>query len=199
MSPPRRRHTCEASSRRPGIAVTLALAFLAAFSPVAADSKCGTGNAPSYTDITAVMLKRGQGYWTAYKGYRAKTFDSSAFWAVLWNWAPEIPNTYSQYDLDYQVGTYKLQATLEQAIAVLRRDRFFGISAPEVIVTDTAQEVLSVRRCRVITRVLMYDWGDEDPATVKLFADLRGLITKSRKVKVSSRPRDFAEVLLFDP
>jgi len=177
----------------------LTWALIVASIPISANSKCGTGNAPGYDDVTAIMLKRDQGYWTAYKGYRAKTFDSSAFWALFWNLTPKFPNTYSQYDLDYQVGTYELKASLRDATAILRRDKFFELSEPEVLVVDTPQEVLSVKRCRIITRIQLYDWEGEDAATVRLFADLRALIVNSEKVKISSRPRDFEEVLLFDP
>jgi hypothetical protein len=167
------------------------LLMLLTLLPTSAHASCGTKRPPSYNDISGVLLERYQGYWTAYKGYRAKTFDGSAFWALFSKRAPAVPNTYSQYDLDYQIGTYELKATIAEVVAVLRRDKFFAVGPSYVLVLDTPQEVLSVKRCGAVTELRMYDWGGEDKPTVKIFADLRALVENSDKVKVSPRPKDY--------
>ncbi len=69
------------------------------------------------------------------------------------------------------------------------------------MITDTAQLVLTVKRCAVITRIAMYSpppEEEEQPAR-RLFDDLVALISSSQAMKMSSAPSDFDETLLFNP
>jgi hypothetical protein len=175
----------------------LAVAIVAVPFPVAA--ACGSGQIPSYDDIEAVMLTSG---YRASDGYHEKlagitAFRRSAYWVFFWD---RFPTVYSQYDLVGSVGTYTLGATLADAKDVLRSDRFFELSNPSHLVTDVSQSVLSVLRCSVVTRLIVYNATEfQDPAVAKLLDDFRALVTNSRKTKGSKTPLDFKQTLLFDP
>ncbi|MGA8098372.1 MAG: hypothetical protein WB810_06920 [Candidatus Cybelea sp.] len=215
MSAPSRRRTREASSRRPGIAVTLAWVFLAAFSPVAADSKCGTGNAPTYNDVDAItftqngcgstiqdanvaMLKSSQ----FPHGWFVSTFDCSTFWVFFWNNGREnVPTKYSQYNLKDAVGTFDLSATLDDARALLRKAHFYDLNPNNLTITDTARTVLSVKRCAVITRISVFNSSTvtQDGPTLRLFDEFRVLVAGATRNRLSSAPSDFEQTRLFDP
>lgn len=168
-------------------------------SPAGAWAKCGTGNPPSYDDIRAVVITRDQGTFTGYKGFRAKTFGGSSYWAAFSDLAPNAPNTYSQNDLEGQIGTYTLSYTLKDAVSVLRRDNFFAVSLPDAFVTDVPVETISVKRCRTVTRLELLEWDGEDASGATLFGDLSALVEHSPKVKVSSQPTKFEDAILSDP
>ncbi len=167
------------------------------FAPTLAIAKCGTGNPPSYDDITAIRFERQKGFWTAPKAYRATTFKGSAFLVFFSNLDA---TKYSQYDLLGQIGTYRLSAGLKEAATILRNDEFFALSSPEVLITDVQWDVLSVRRCSVITAIELPDASDVtvDVKTRKLLEDLEALIVGSSKTKLSEKPQD-SDYNIFDP
>jgi hypothetical protein len=195
--------------------IALAVSLTFASIPAAVFSKCGTGNPPSYNDITAIMFTQNGCKNTIQdadaatlrsqqfpKGWSASTFDCSTFWVLFWWSEPaRFPATYSQYNLKDAVGTYHLSATLANATELLRSDDFFALSPSDMIVTDTARSVLSVRRCAVVTRISIYNTPSpwQDVQTLRLFSDLRALVMRSRATRISSSPRDFDENGLFDP
>ncbi len=172
----------------------LAWVLLAVFAPGIADSKCGTGNPPSYDDIIAVMIQREPGWQFAPRGYTAKTLAESRFWAFFFG----DSSAYSQYNLDSSVGFYTLDAATQDVIAILRRDNFFNISGTAQFALNSPTEVLSVRRCNLVTKIDYYASETNDAATSKLFADVRALIANSKKHQLSPTPRDTEREALFD-
>jgi hypothetical protein len=198
-------------------AIAIAWLLLAAVAPVAADSKCGTGNAPSYDDIDAVMFTQNGCKSTIQdadaaalksqqfpKGLSVSTFECSTFWALFWNnGRNNVPTTYSQYNLKHAVGMFNLSATLEDARVVLRKDRFYDLYPSSLIVTDAARAVLSVKRCAVITRISAFNEQasavSQDGPTLRLFDDFRALISGATKMRTENYPKDFEQTLLFDP
>lgn len=172
------------------------MAIAMTLAPNVAIAKCGTGNPPSYDDITAVRFERERGFWTAPKTYRASTFKGSAFWVLFWNLDA---TKYSQDDLQGQIGTYHLNVSLKDAVDVLRVDDFFALSSPELLITDIQWDVLTARRCSVITKIALPDDPDAgDAKTRKLFDDLEALIVQSTKTTVSKKA-EFFYSNLFDP
>jgi len=178
--------------------LVVAFALLLAVSPAIAQAKCESGSSPDYNDIEAVMLKQ-DGCGGTQPPNPPTTFDCSTFYAVFWDsHSMELARTYFQYNLPGAVGTYNIGASLKQVQEVLREDDFFALSPPEVGVTDTTKSVLSVKRCAVITRIVIEN-GLEEPAVRRLFSDLRMVIEHSSKTKISATVTDFKETLLFDP
>jgi hypothetical protein len=193
------------------------MVLLLAVAPVAVDSKCGTGNVPSYSDINAVMFTQNGCKGTIQdadlallnspqfpRGRFVSAFDCSTFWALFWNNGRDnVPTTYSQYNLKNAVGLFDLSASLADARALLRKDRFYDLYPRNLMITDTARAVLSVRRCGVITRISAFNTqesgGVQDAPTFRLFDAFRALITGADKTRVSSAPKDFEQTLLFDP
>lgn len=198
------RRPTERTARRALAAVALCLAFPS----VSASAKCGSGNRPSYDDVEAIMLKQNGcganiGSFSASPAPRQlrKTFECSTYWAFFWKGGPaNFPTQYSQYNLHGAVGTYRLLATTADAVDILRKDNFFALSPADGYVTDTAQTVLSVRRCAVITTIATFTGaGNLEPATAKLLTDLAALVKLSAKTRVSTVPRSFDETGLFEP
>ncbi len=135
-------------------------------------------------------------------GWFVSTFDCSTFWVFLWNnGRNNIATSYSQYNLKNSVGLFSLSATLEDARALLRKDHFYELSPGNLIITDTAWAVLSVKRCGVVTRISAYNVQgvEQDLPTLSLFDDLRALVAGAKKDRLSTTPRDFEETGLFDP
>ncbi|HLY01655.1 MAG TPA: hypothetical protein VKR56_04075 [Candidatus Cybelea sp.] len=171
--------------------------------PILAEPKCGTGRPISYDDVEAVMLKSGyqdwpgpQEKWQTWK--KANAFQYSAFYVLFWQ---PFPTKYIQYNLEGAIGTYTLGATIASARGVLKRDSFFSISNryADEVVTDTPMSVVTVLRCSVVTRIMVYvEPRFQEPAIQKLLADLRALIINSSKTRISKSPQDFEETLLFD-
>jgi hypothetical protein len=197
--------------------VALACALLAVFTPVAASAKCGTGNPLSYDDIDAVMFTQNGCKGRIQdadvstlrspafpQGWFVSTFDCSTFWVFFWNnGLNNVATSYSQYNLKNSVGLFDLSATLDDARALLRKDHFYELNPGNLIITDTAWAVLSVKRCGVLTRISAYNVRgllvEQDLPTLSLFDDLRSLIAGAKKNRVSTAPRDFEETGLFDP
>jgi hypothetical protein len=131
----------------------------------------------------------------------ARDFDESAYWVLFWQTGPaKFPTEYAQFNLKGSVGTYHISASLSDAISILRADKFFGLSPPGGHITDTAQAVLPVQRCAVVTRIRIFTGaGNPEPQTAKLFSDLATLVKASAMTKISSTPKVFVENALFDP
>jgi hypothetical protein len=131
----------------------------------------------------------------------AKSFECSAYWAFFWETGPaRFPTQYSQYNLKDSIGTFQLSATLTDARSILRKDNFFALSPPDGEITDTAESVLTVKRCAVITRILIFNGpGNAEPSTAVLFHDLTNLLKQSPRTKISDVPKDFVETGIFDP
>ena len=128
-------------------------------------------------------------------------FDDSAYWVLFRETGPaKFPTEYAQFNLKGSVGTYNISATLADARAILRRDDFFSLTPPGDYITDTAQAVLSVQRCAVITKIRIFAGvGNAEPAAAKLFSDLASLVRLSAKTRISSTPKVFEGKGLFDP
>lgn len=188
--------------RRAGL-LSSAVLFILALAPTCAIATCGTGNPISYDDINTVALGqngcRNTILESVPKKYRATTFDCSSYWALIWDLDPvPFQGTYSQFTLQDSIGTFQLRITLASVRDILRRNHFFSLSPPSVLVADTAVSVLTVRRCAVITRILMYNSPfDQEPATLKVFQGLRNLINEAEKKRTSAQPTPFNE-LQFD-
>jgi hypothetical protein len=97
------------------------------------------------------------------------------------------------------VGTFTLSSTLADARAVLRRDDFFSLSPPDYVVTDSAELLLTVRRCGAVTKILLYDGSPRvlEPAAFKTYNDLRSLVFESQKTLISPKPSMFPYGGLF--
>lgn len=184
------------------VVLSLVIAALTA-APMLADAKCGTAHPVSYDDIEAVMFKSGYQDWPDHHEKwqtweKTQAFPYSAFYVFFWQ---GYSTRYTQYNLEGAIGTYALQATITSARGVLRKDSFYSISNrySNVEVTDTPMSVVTVLRCSVVTRLMVYmDPQFQEPAIQKLLSDLRRLITDSKKTRTSRLPKDFEETLLFD-
>jgi len=172
----------------------IALAYL--MLPTVAKAKCGSGQPPSYDDVSAVMLKQ-TGCDGTLHARAVRSFDCSYFWVLFWDGEP---TEYSQYNLPGQTGFYHLSKTISPVRNILRQDNFFSLSPPDVEVTDTAESVLSVKRCGVITRLQIYNSSRfVEPATARLFADLVRFVSQAPRIRSSAVPGAFKYTLLFDP
>lgn len=188
-------------------AMSLALALCA---PALTTAACRSGEPPSYDDVEAVLYKQEGGagsignVYAAYASphFRVKSLDASAFWVSFWKTGGvNFPTEYVQLDLKGAVGSYELSATLSQMRALLRRDDFYSLSPSGSMITDVPWAVLSVKRCAVTTVIAIYNAKTEysDPATEKLFADLRLLVQDAKKTLKDEKPHDFPETALFNP
>jgi hypothetical protein len=111
-----------------------------------------------------------------------------------------FPTEYSQYNLKDSIGTFQLSATLADARSILRNDNFFALSPSDGEITDTAESVLTVKRCAVITRIRIFNGpGNTEPDTAALFRHLGNLVKQSPRTKVSDVPKGFVETGIFDP
>jgi hypothetical protein len=189
------------------VAMSLALVL---FAPALASAACRSGEPPSYDDIEAVLYKQEGGagsignVYAAYASphFRVNSFAASAFWVSFWETdRVKFPTEYVQLDLKDAVGSYELSATLSQMRDLLRRDDFYSLSPSGAMITDVPWAVLSVKRCAVTTIIAVYNIKTEysDPATEKLFADLRSLVQQSKKILKNKKPHDFPESGLFNP
>jgi|HubBroStandDraft_4_1064222.scaffolds.fasta_scaffold00034_1 hypothetical protein len=168
-------------------------------------AKCGTGNPASYDDIDAVMFTQNysNGQDNTVYSRRVATFDRSTFWVFFWNnGREELPTEYSQLDLKDGLGTFKLSTTLEDVRSVLQRHDFFHLNPTDLLITDTMQNILYVKRCGVITTIRLYKYYDptfQDRATLALFDNLRSLVKAASATRTSKTPKDFEQTLIFNP
>lgn len=187
----------------------LTTVLMLALLPSSASATCGTGNPPSYDDITAVMLT-GEPYGhfirrcSQTEGTRCivepTTLSGSTFWVLFGSDPDYRSTTFSEYDLRGSVGTFQLAAALSDVLAVFRRDNFFSLS-PVDKTSGAGLQVLSVKRCAVVTKIPLYDTkpGDQDAATRQLFDDLDALVEGAKRIKVSEQPARFEDSFLFNP
>jgi hypothetical protein len=170
--------------------------------PTVALAKCVTGTAIDYNDIDAVLYtvryRAMEGGREGLNGYRPDQIAGSSLWAF---WAPwGDTGEYAQFSLPGQVGTYWISTKLKDVVKLLRNDRFYELSPPFDNQIDGTHSVLTVRRCSVVTRVIISN-GDAtfaDPATRKVFADVLQLIERAKKDRMSDTPILFEQKLLFD-
>jgi len=171
--------------------VTVASLYRPAF------SACVSGQPASYSDIVAVMFARhGCGGLVRPKRFPLKC---SSYYVFFWNINPT--GTYTQYDApsDSQSGrgTYKLDTTLQQAVNLLQKNDFFLLNPGEHQLSDISETVVTVRRCGVVTRLMMYPLAEFDPKVNALFADFDALVQHAKKDKTSDTPEDFQYTGLF--
>jgi len=170
-----------------------------------ASAKCGSGLPLNYDDIQAVMFSQ-SGCGSTLGRRTVTSFECSDFHAFIGaggrpqGWTIPAISEYVQYDLPGATGTYNLILSMSQVRNVLRKDSFFTISPPDLVALDTAESVLSVKRCAVLTKVNIFDFRDAgDAASRKLFDDVRALIKGAAKKLVSHKPKTFDLTGAFDP
>jgi hypothetical protein len=176
-------------------ATLAALGFALSSCPVLAE--CTNGAPPSYGDISSVMFER-----SGCGGFVHKTGDlkCSGYWVYF---GEHFKTTYSQQTKEVGRGAFVLDATLQEARDVLARHDFFSLVPPDWLVTDISESIVSIRRCNIVTKLLMYPivqsalddgqvlpiGGDSEVAA--LFADFDALVARSRKEKVSEHFLEF--------
>jgi hypothetical protein len=185
-----------------------AMVFVISAMPEVAVAKCGSGQPASYDDVSSILLTND---YRVSDGYRDKRMPvanlaESTFWIHFWeptmaNKPFKTPVVYSQWTLRGSVGTYHIGATLEQAREILKSVDFFSLSPPDYTMsTEQTFSVLTVRRCAVVTRVIIDNYPEyQDARSARLLADFNELILRSVKTQVSATPRNFEETLIFDP
>jgi hypothetical protein len=191
-----------------GFAVFVATVWFS--TPGLAFGKCVSDRPVDYTDIDAVLYAVGyrtiDGDWKDADGYQPQRpadyqptdMADSNFW-TFWG-LDRSYGEYSQFSLKGQIGDFNLSANLHDIVKLLRRDRFYELSSPLDEITDTSYSVLTVRRCSVVTRIMVQniDISRADAQTRKLFSDLQNLIKNSKKEQTSAAPLPFALQGTFD-
>lgn len=184
-----------------GVTVFLALSALlsapafAQFTIVPAKSHCKNGDPPKYDDISSVMFERnGCG---GLRRQETPDLKCSGYWVYFGTY---FKTTYSQGSKNIGEGGFILDATLQNARDVLASHNFFALNPPDITATDIVESILTVRRCNVITRILMYpilQLGG-DPEVAALFADFDQIVARSKKQKISAHYLTF-DLNVFDP
>ena len=177
-------------------------ALLIVLAPIAASAMCGTGNAPSYDDISAVLLQV-DSCGLGRSRDPVPQFLCSNFWALFSDASavdtgpkPVAAAIYSQFNLVGGIGTYTLDLSLQDARSILRKWHFFDLS-PVDIGPDTGAVTLSVKRCAVTTRIRASLMPETESQTAGLLATLMALIQDAAKHKLSSKPSTFAYDIFF--
>jgi hypothetical protein len=184
------------SPMKHSLMLAMALGVLAL--PLQATATCGTGHPPSYADISAVMFER-RGCGGFPKTQPSKDLRCSLYWVFITKWDTDDDATYSQFNFPGQTGTYKISLTLSDVRALLREHDFFNLNPEDASVTDIRQSVLSVKRCGVVTRVMMYPkFVSVDKPTAALFAAFDALIAGATKHRLSGKPAEFPYTAIFD-
>ena len=177
-----------------GIAAVLAC-FTIVCGVAPALASCDSGKAADYGDIISVMFER-RGCGGLHPSPKNPALECSNYYLFFWNIEPGA--TYSQYSKRSDHGTYRLDTTLEQAVDVLRKDDFFLLNPGEQLVTDSRETVVTVKRCGVVTRLMMFPLPEFDARVNKLFADFDSLVEHAKKKQIDDSPEDFKYTLLFD-
>lgn len=176
----------------------LALALGVVALPLPAMATCGTGQPPSYADISAVMFER-RGCGGFPKTRPSKDLGCSQYWVFVTTWDTDDDATYSQFDFPGKTGTYKLGVTLSDARALLQQHDFFNLNPEDASATDIRQSVLTVKRCGVVMRIMMYPkFVTADKPTAALFSAFDALVTRAAKHRLSGKPRMFPYTPVFD-
>lgn len=162
------------------------------YSPAPALSMCGQGQQLSYSDISNVLFER-QGC-GGLKRAQPKSLSCSGYWIYL----SSSGAVYAQWILSGSIGTYKSNVTLSQVEKVLAGHHFYDLNPRATYVTDVRQTVLTVKRCGVVTRVMIYPEQAGERETRRLFAAIDALISKSRLTKINSSPEKFPYSAVFD-
>jgi hypothetical protein len=167
-------------------------------------AKCGTGNPPSYDDITAVLFQQ-DGCGIGRSAETVNEFLCSGFWALFSDEAavdggakPHDAAIYSQYNLARSVGTFRLNSTLSEARDILRKGNFFALS-PVDVGRDTGEATLTVKRCAVVTRIRASLMPETEGPVIRVLTGIMALIQDSQKSEISSKPTGFAYDLFFEP
>jgi hypothetical protein len=175
--------------------------------PAFALADCRNGAAPSYSDISAVMFERnGCGGFT----HKPDDLECSSYWVYF---GKDFKTTYSQATKSIGRGAFSLDSSLQEAREVLRRHDFFNLAPPDITASDIMESILTVRRCKVVTKVLMYpivqfsvheSAGTKilqlggDPEVAELFAEFDAMVARGKKKKVSDHFLYF-NLNVFDP
>jgi hypothetical protein len=171
------------------------MAFAFATLPVAATAMCGTGQSPSYDDVSAVMFER-QGC-GGMNPHPPKDLSCSLYWVFITQWDSDGA-TYSQANLPEQMGTYKLDVTFPDVRALLRAHDFFSLNPEDHFITDISHSMLTVKRCGVVTRIMMYPPPTgTDEATATIFSAFDKLVARSKKHQLSGQPTPPPRTLFF--
>jgi len=176
--------------------VFVLIAILVVAGSSASLAACVSGTPATYNDISAIMFeRRGCGEMRPPELGQNPSIDCSHYWVFFGN--DEPGGTYSQSSKRVDFGTYHIDATISQAIDVLRKDDFYLLGPGDAYITDIRETVLTVRHCGVVTRVMMYSNG-KDAKTLELFYDLEKLVTDAKKKQTLDLPSDFPYRSLFD-
>jgi hypothetical protein len=177
----------------------LAWILLVALSPTAAYSKCGTGNPPSYDDITGIQFERGNCSAYEPKALRPACSSYSVF-VSNWDHHQIERREYEQFAPPSQVGDYTLNVSADEVIAILKQYNFFELNPASIAETDVPYTVLAIKHCGVVTRLslppehppgsfMRVGGADFDSATQALFDALDAFIRKAPKTLVSKKPK----------
>jgi hypothetical protein len=133
----------------------LAWVFLAALTTGPATSKCGTGNPPSYDDITGIQFERYDNCSQfAPKDVQQKCWSYS-FFVSNWDHYQNEVREYEQFSPPSQAGDYTLNVTADDVIAILKQYKFFDLNPANIVETDVGYTVLTVKHCAVVTRIAL--------------------------------------------
>jgi len=172
------------------------IGVLAAIAPLCVSAKCVSGQQPDYDDISAVLFER-----NGCGPYIHDPADCAcpSYWMYVTKWGSRDWGTpqreirqYSQFTVPGQIGTYTFDVRFKDLEAILEKHRFFDLSPPYRIMSDQTDTVLTVKRCAVVTRLMIYGKGpDMDTETASLFADLDAFVEKTPKTRTSDKPERF--------
>jgi hypothetical protein len=171
--------------------------------PSLAAAKCGTGNALSYDDVSAVLFQH-DGCGVGRTIGPEQRFLCSSFWALFSiNSAvdagekPEAQAIYSQYNLVGSVGTWRLSSTLADVRDILRKGDFFTLS-PVDVGPDTGEATLTVKRCAVVTRIRASLMPETEGPIIRVLTGIMALIDDAAKSKISASPIRFRYDIFFE-
>ncbi len=174
-------------------AALIALALLAGSAPALA--MCNSSSPPDFNDITAIEFERnGCGDIHPSDLDTNPTLDCSHYWILFKKESPDA--VYSQSSDRPDRGTYSVNITLPEVVDLLRRLDFFNLNPADDFTTDITDTVLTVRRCGVVTRLMMFPNG-QDAVTNELFTGIDGLLVNAKLTKTSSDPQTFGDGYLF--
>ncbi len=186
------------SSGRTLYAYALAFLFFTC-SAVPAFATCGTGNPPSYDDITGIQFDRGDCSTFEPKELRL-TCASYSIFVSNWDHHQQERREYEQFAPPDQQGDYTLNVGAADIIAILRQYKFFELNPTDIAETDVPYTVLAVKHCAVVTRIslppehpsgsfMRVGSANFDTATQALFDVLDTFIKKAPKTLISKKPR----------